>query len=589
MMPKASHPKGSDILDQWAHPCELSGELLAQRTLRYDAERFEFVRAASALFGLDDGEPMGDLHLSPIRATLEDTPPALRRAQIQAQLGPKVTKEERKDARNHAVRWDKREEWLAFMEVYRRFIHEWVVPQCGDEPLLYQRKPILRVVMPGSVAPTQMHVDADYFHDANEINFWVPLTSVWGSNSLWSESSPGLGDFAPFVAGPGEAIRFYGNRCRHYTLPNDEVGTRVSIDFRVVPLSLFKAPQPIAAKLSRHALNPGTSKRGYYALAEPAAHANGEGNRGDGGLSLGALRRSWRSAEPRMQSTAPCESALARAAPDDDVICVIESLFGIESSRRAFARQDTSVSEVHARFGATTTRAKELTYGEFDLAGFLSLLQVANPRGGETFIDLGSGCGRLVLAAALSHRWEQANGVELLESLHQSAIGARDRLVSAIHGQPGVALAPCEFICAEADDVLPALLSALPSTAVVFVYATCWPGVGPYLPQLTAMLAEHLPIGSRVITVDKQLVEAEDQRWRFDRCFDESLANYNTGRSDAFVYRLAWSKAQEGVGGSTRPAVGGRGEAQAGAPRETAGEDAQPWGRDEQSAPRMVD
>ena len=109
MMPKASHPKGSDILDQWAHPCELSGELLAQRTLRYDAERFEFVRAASALFGLDDGEPMGDLHLSPIRATLEDTPPALRRAQVK-QLGPKVTKEERKDARNHAVRWDKREE-----------------------------------------------------------------------------------------------------------------------------------------------------------------------------------------------------------------------------------------------------------------------------------------------------------------------------------------------------------------------------------------------------------------------------------------------------------------------------------------------
>jgi hypothetical protein len=77
-------------------------------------------------------------------------------------------------------------------------------------PLLYQRKPILRVVMPGSVPPTKRHCDADYYHDANEINFWVPLTRVWGSNTLWSESAPGARDFAPFEARPGEAVRFYG-------------------------------------------------------------------------------------------------------------------------------------------------------------------------------------------------------------------------------------------------------------------------------------------------------------------------------------------------------------------------------------------
>ena len=99
--------------------------------------------------------------------------------------------------------------------------------------VLYQKKPILRVVLPGSVPPSELHCDADYFHDANEINFWVrtsylsllasyilpltsyflhpklcddqvPITPVWGSNSLWAESAAGVGDFAPFEALPGQ-------------------------------------------------------------------------------------------------------------------------------------------------------------------------------------------------------------------------------------------------------------------------------------------------------------------------------------------------------------------------------------------------
>ena len=55
-------------------------------------------------------------------------------------------------------------------------------------------------------------------------NYWVPLSDVSGSNSLWSETAPFAGDFAPFEAGPGQAVRFYGNRCRHYTTANDPDG-----------------------------------------------------------------------------------------------------------------------------------------------------------------------------------------------------------------------------------------------------------------------------------------------------------------------------------------------------------------------------
>ena len=114
---------------------------------------------------------------------------------------------------------------------------------------------------------------------------------MWGSNTLWSESSPGAGDYAAFEAGPGKAIRFYGNRCRHYTLENETDGTRVSFDFRVIPRHLFVPPNALASSLSRHALNPGDSKRGYYedtstSSASPADVARQRRAWRDGGVSV---------------------------------------------------------------------------------------------------------------------------------------------------------------------------------------------------------------------------------------------------------------------------------------------------------------
>jgi hypothetical protein len=37
------------------------------------------------------------------------------------------------------------------------------------------------------------HCDADYFHQPHELNFWLPCTPAYGSNTRWLESEPGLG------------------------------------------------------------------------------------------------------------------------------------------------------------------------------------------------------------------------------------------------------------------------------------------------------------------------------------------------------------------------------------------------------------
>lgn len=78
-----------------------------------------------------------------------------------------------------------------------------------------------------------------YNHQPGEVNVWVPLTKVWGGNSLTSESAPGAEDFHAFEARPGQFVRFDGNRCWHYTTANDTEATRVSFDLRVVPFHLF--------------------------------------------------------------------------------------------------------------------------------------------------------------------------------------------------------------------------------------------------------------------------------------------------------------------------------------------------------------
>ena len=99
----------------------------------------------------------------------------------------------------------------------------------------------MRVHLSGAKAMGKPHADGlePYNHQPGEVNVWVPLTKVWGSNSLTSERAPGLGDFHAFTAAPGEFVRFDGNRCWHYTTANDTDRTRVSFDFRVVPIELF--------------------------------------------------------------------------------------------------------------------------------------------------------------------------------------------------------------------------------------------------------------------------------------------------------------------------------------------------------------
>lgn len=124
--------------------------------------------------------------------------------------------------------------FAAFEALYFRFVREVLRPHLGEDVVACEREPYLRVHLSGGKAAVAPHVDRDHFHSPYEVNFWLPLVDVSGAESLWSESSPGRGDFRPFVAKYGEAVRFYGNQCQHFTVDNETPRTRVSFDFRVI-------------------------------------------------------------------------------------------------------------------------------------------------------------------------------------------------------------------------------------------------------------------------------------------------------------------------------------------------------------------
>eukprot|EP00753_Platysulcus_tardus_P015823 PLAT5299.3.p1 GENE.PLAT5299.3~~PLAT5299.3.p1 ORF type:complete len:288 (+),score=119.82 PLAT5299.3:45-908(+) len=66
-------------------------------------------------------------------------------------------------------------------------------------------------------------------------------------------------------------------------------------------------------------------------------------------------------------------------------------------------------------------RNKSLTYGEVDFRNFAMVLRKLGVPAGSTFVDLGSGTGRAVFAAALVEDFAHCIGIELLEGLYNAS------------------------------------------------------------------------------------------------------------------------------------------------------------------------
>jgi hypothetical protein len=160
----------------------------------------------------------------------------------------------------------------AFDALYTKFAREVAVKEWLSEDGIFQLSPTIRFYFPraeGFNWRLNYHTDIMLGHPPQEINIWIPLTNVYGSNSMrlmsldnslsilrrfdfdfkaYAEAvqtsdtlQDELNDLSFIIeAEPGEAILF-DSRCLHVLQKNQTEHSRVSMDLRVMPLREYSA------------------------------------------------------------------------------------------------------------------------------------------------------------------------------------------------------------------------------------------------------------------------------------------------------------------------------------------------------------
>ena len=225
----------------------LDGEAFATlrrgATVRFDPNEYELLEAFLALIdtsglaaGDDDGDD-GDIDLAKIHERLPDFDRGKSHLEDKARiLAPLARPGPKRDR---------------FRAAYDRLMLTVVAPHFaarmpGEKRLLYASFPCVRVQQPCDFHTIRAHVDTMYLHPHGSLNVWLPLTTTRGVNTLHVESAPGAEDFAPIELSLGELAVFDGARCAHFTVANTSDRTRVSLDFRVIPSTVYDADAHIS-------------------------------------------------------------------------------------------------------------------------------------------------------------------------------------------------------------------------------------------------------------------------------------------------------------------------------------------------------
>ena len=125
-----------------------------------------------------------------------------------------------------------------FLNTYKDFVY-YLSSTIFKQELVYQRKPTLRIHFPENKAVGDFHKDREYNHPIEEINIWVPVTSAFNTNTIWIESAFDKKDYSPMNLNFGQGLIF-DSGLNHGNKINVENLTRLSFDFRVIPLSKWK-------------------------------------------------------------------------------------------------------------------------------------------------------------------------------------------------------------------------------------------------------------------------------------------------------------------------------------------------------------
>ena len=152
------------------------------------------------------------------------------------------SREKDQSTKYHKLYYDNFKEQL--QPIYEKFIKNIIRP-LYKEPIAYQKIPTFRLHFPGNIAVGEWHKDKWYrdkkwHEEVCELNFYLPFTKTYQTNTLWVESEEDKGDFKAINAEYGEVIQWDGSNLTHGNKKNTTNTTRISVDFRIIPMSTYK-------------------------------------------------------------------------------------------------------------------------------------------------------------------------------------------------------------------------------------------------------------------------------------------------------------------------------------------------------------
>jgi hypothetical protein len=121
-------------------------------------------------------------------------------------------------------------------DLYYKLIKDVILPYLNLSEAYVQKFPSFRVHLPNNVAVAKKHTDNSLGHPIGEINFTYVFTNMFDSNSICIEKMPRMNEYVNLKLDENNIISFNGNLCMHYNNTNETNKTRVSMDFRILPV-----------------------------------------------------------------------------------------------------------------------------------------------------------------------------------------------------------------------------------------------------------------------------------------------------------------------------------------------------------------
>ena len=140
---------------------------------------------------------------------------------------------------------------ITFNNIYMKFINDYVKPLYSNgNKIIVQKTPNLRLSLPDSSAIGKnkyeneinnvigLHKDADFGHHETEINFIIPITEMFETNSVYYEpyenSHLPTSDFLNLNLKNDEYFIGNFNKLLHFNKINKTGLSRISLDFRII-------------------------------------------------------------------------------------------------------------------------------------------------------------------------------------------------------------------------------------------------------------------------------------------------------------------------------------------------------------------